>query len=238
MRIKVFTFFLLFLFVPPSSFGQAEAKAQLIDEFGDTNCDDILARVDNFFIQLHNSPGTNGVFSITGDSSELVKMLDMEQTLRTAVIQRRYNPASLTIRRGTSAKPLSVQFWLTPKNATAPVSDVNKLAAKLPRNFSPFNIRNDMSQICNPEPLEPLTSELLGDNPDGQIFVVVNYASSRERRRQLNEAVELLKTFPRSRVRYLFRKYDSGWNDYWFVSGRPTRSAFYRQLRRNRRWSY
>ena len=109
MRIKTLILFLLLLSVFRSTFSQDEAKAQLVDEFGVTNCDDILARVDNFFLILHNSSEKpHGVFSITGSSTELVKMLNVEQTLRVAVLQRRYDPKSVTISRSGSDKPLTV----------------------------------------------------------------------------------------------------------------------------------
>lgn len=237
MKIKAIIFFLLLLTTVGYSFGQDKTGPLLVDEFGMANCDDILSRVDHFFLTLHNSPGTHGVFSITGDNSELVEILNIEQTLRVAIFQRRYNSESVTFLRTSSAKPIKVQFWLT-KNVTFPTSELQKLSAKFPVNFSPFNIRNDMSQICDPEPLEPLTSELSGENPEGQIIVVVNYASPREKNQQLNEAIKMLKIYPRSRVRYLFRRDNGGWNDYWLVYGRPSVSTFYKRLRQEQAWSY
>lgn len=238
MTTKVIILFFWIAATISFAFGQDSTKAQLVDEFGIINYDDLLARVDNFFMQLHNLPGAKGIFRITGNDSEIAKMLYREQTLRGAIEQRGHNTKLITFLRGTSDEQFTAQFWLIPEKVTRPDLKVVKISAKLPRNFSPFNIRNDMSQICDPEPLEPLTTELLRENPEGHIVVVINYESSRERSRQLNEAIKMLHIYPRSHVRFLLRKSGTGWNDYWFVYGRPTKTAFYRRLKLAESWSY
>ena len=90
MRLFLLSFF---LFTSTTALSQDTTKIVLIDEFGNLQCDDVLARIDNFFIQLHNQSGTTGYFVIRGSDREILNRLAVEQLLRTGIFQRRYDPS-------------------------------------------------------------------------------------------------------------------------------------------------
>ncbi len=219
-------------------FPQTEQKAFLVDEFGGIHCDDFLARVDIFFIQLHAVTDAKGLVVISGAASNKVKVLDYEQLTRSAISQGRYEFTRISSERRESGNKLKIQFWIVPKGVSSPELPGKPANAQLPPGVWAFNIRNDMSQICDPEPLEPLAGQLLDNHPAGSIYIVINYGSHREQRAQLNEATKLVKSYPKGRIRYLLRKSGTPWNDYWFVVEPITRRAFYGRLKRDQAWSY
>jgi len=175
-------------------FPQTGQKAFLVDEFGGIHCDDFLARVDNFFIQLHAIADAKGLVVISDAASNKVKVLDYEQLTRSTISQRRYEIARIWIERRESGNELKIQFWVVPKGVSSPELPGKPVNAKLPPGVVAFNIRNDMSQICDPGPLEPLASQLLDNHPAGSIYIVIHYSSLREQKAQLNEATKMVKS--------------------------------------------
>jgi hypothetical protein len=226
---------LLSFFVLTSTFAlsQEQPKVALVDEFGKIHCDDMLARVDNFFIQLHNyKRNATGHFVIRSSQREIASQVGMEQLLRTAIVQRRYDPSLVTITRSQWAEPLKVEMYLLQHGA--PVSELRLRSAdlRLPSDAEPFLISTEFYGICDAAPLEPISRDLLESNREGQIYAVINGRTTQERRNKLKEAIVVLSGFPRSRVRYLLRISDHVSNDYWFVNGRATKKWFFDWLNR------
>ncbi len=60
-------FLLIILLIPNLSFGQEKPNAVLVDEFGKLCSEDIMARNDNFYIQVNANPKANGVILYYGD---------------------------------------------------------------------------------------------------------------------------------------------------------------------------
>src|SRR5438477_6023638 len=68
-----------------------------VDEFSRANCEEFLARADNFFIQLHNNPTGNGFVIIEGDNKFLRKKLTYEEWWYGAVALRKFDGSRVRI---------------------------------------------------------------------------------------------------------------------------------------------
>jgi hypothetical protein len=87
MKLR-FAVFLLLLVGP--AVGQESEKPILVDEFGKVNCDELLARADNFLIQKHNNPTMSAIFVTHGGIEHVLSKLQVEQLFRIALWQRQY----------------------------------------------------------------------------------------------------------------------------------------------------
>lgn len=103
------------------------APTRPFDEFADVNCEDEMARLDNFAIQLHNDPHSKGVVMFYSGKTGGDKLPRRgEAEARTArikpyLVQRRGVPADqvLVINAGYD-EYYRVQLWIVPPGAALP----------------------------------------------------------------------------------------------------------------------
>jgi hypothetical protein len=90
----------------------------LIDEFGRAVDDDVMARVDNFFIQLNNNPTAQGYIINYGTAADIRRR---RAQIMKAINFRRYELSRVVFVDGpnTGVGP-STRFYLVPSGADAP----------------------------------------------------------------------------------------------------------------------
>ena|SRR6185503_11291659 len=97
------------------------------DEFGDVKCEDEMARLDNFAVQMQNLPRSRGAIiyfagKMSGD--QLPKRGEVEarvERIRSYLTKRRGIPAaSLVVMNGGYDTNYRVQVWVVPPEAGLP----------------------------------------------------------------------------------------------------------------------
>lgn len=101
--------------------GSASIRIQKFDEFGDLNCEDEYARLDNFVIQLQQEPDTKGVMIFYGGRTFRGKLPRRGDAgaraarLKPYLVQRRGIPAArVTVIDGGYAEKWRVELWIVP----------------------------------------------------------------------------------------------------------------------------
>ncbi len=99
------------------------------DEFGDIKCEDEMARLDNFAIQLQHEPQARGVIIFYGGKifrGKLPRHGDAAARaarLKPYVVNRRGIPAAqVIVINGGYAEEWRVEIWIIPPGATLPVA--------------------------------------------------------------------------------------------------------------------
>ena len=137
MKKQFLSLLILLLFIFSVS-GQTK-DAQKIDEFGFANCDDYVARMDVFWIELSNLPEAKGyVFVYEGKSDistydrnsnrrrekyVLPKVGEAKARIRTMKKRLEYNnysPERVVFMEAGFRDKYTVEFWLVPKGAIPP----------------------------------------------------------------------------------------------------------------------
>lgn len=112
------------------AFSLAGARSQhprKFDEFGDINCEDEMARLDNFAIQLQNEPAAKGIMIFYGGRRFRGRLPKQGEAAARAARMKPY----LVERRGISSERVividggyreefQVNLWVIPANITPP----------------------------------------------------------------------------------------------------------------------
>lgn len=194
---------------------QENKRASLIDEFGANSCDEMLARIDNFFIQLHNNPAEKGWVIISGSNEHLIKKIKLEALFTSGVIQRRYDPKHVAILRGPETGEATMQFWL---GSDLPAKDLQVWDLTIPKGTEPLYFLSDSDTICIYPTVYKYLRELLRANPKLRINAVVWEKSSRKYRKKVKNVSESLGAQSSKRLRF-FQKlepFDAS-TEFWLV---------------------
>lgn len=126
---------LIFLLLLPFAFSVSAQtdEARKVDEFESVNCDDYLARMDNFQIELSNNPTakgyiliyegkiprqTNTRFIFVSPHSGEAKAY--EKTMIRRMTFRKYDRQKIVFVEAGFREKLTVEFWVVPSNAEPP----------------------------------------------------------------------------------------------------------------------
>jgi hypothetical protein len=97
------------------------------DEFGDINCEDEMARLDNFAVQLQNDPSSKGLIVFYGGRrfrGQLPKQGEAEARaarLKPYLVERRGIPTDTVMIVGWGyTEDWRVQLWIVPRGASIP----------------------------------------------------------------------------------------------------------------------
>ncbi len=100
------------------------------DEFGDIKCEDEMARLDNFAIQLQQEPQAKGVIIFFGGKTfrgKLPKRGEAEARaarLKPYLVRRRGIPAGrIIVINGGYAEQWLAELWVVPPGASMPTAD-------------------------------------------------------------------------------------------------------------------
>ena len=206
----------IILFLATAAVGAQESpRAALIDEFGAISCDEMLARIDNFFIQIHNNPTAKGWVMISGSNEHLVKKIKLETLFTSGVIQRRYEPKNVTILRGPEIGEAKMQFGLAAEVGDR-VESVWNLA--IPKGTKPSYFLSDSDTICIYPTVYKYLRELLQANPRLRINAVVWEKNSRKYRKKVKDVRESLGANNSRRLSF-FQKHEpfDASTEFWLV---------------------
>ena len=141
---------MLLVFIAGATGSSAFEPTTPFDEFGDIKCEDEMARLDNFVVQLQNVPSARGaiVFFVGKMAAEkLPKRGEAEarvERIKSYLTKRRGIPAaSIVVMNGGYDSNFRVQLWVVPPEAglpkpeaSSPVKDMQYRKGKLvPRDY-------------------------------------------------------------------------------------------------------
>lgn len=123
-RIKAAAIVLVLAF---SHAGASSQHPRKFDEFGDVNCEDEMARLDNFAIQLQNDPAAKGIMIFYGGRRFRGRLPKQAEAAARAARMKPY----LVERRGISSERViiidggyreefQVDLWVLPADMTPP----------------------------------------------------------------------------------------------------------------------
>lgn len=115
MKILLTLFLVFFAF--QISFAQEKPKAKLIDEFGKTCSEDVMARYDGFYVEMLNQPTSTSYIIFYGSESNEGRNLSYIYWLAN-YYKGRININNII--RGANQKKEKIQFWLVPQGAEIP----------------------------------------------------------------------------------------------------------------------
>ena len=133
---------LIIMLISTSALGQEQSSPILIDEIGNTSCEDLMARVDNFSIQLESHPAMIGVVLVSAQDS-VTDDYPAHFIYRT-IIGRHGLKHSMKIFRTNRPGPWQVQFWLAQKETDVNLTN-SKLVTATPQTITASFHFGDMS---------------------------------------------------------------------------------------------
>lgn len=209
----------IFLFSTCSVFGQEAPKSILVDEFGSIACDEILAKIDNFSIQLRNDPTARGLVTISGSNANLIKKLDLEVLFTSGVIQRRVDTSKIRLVRGRESGEPKMSFWLAPAGADEPEVSASSWDMTISPKTKPFYFFADSDGICGYPTVDKYIKQLLAANPGLRVNVVIHSGTSKKTK-QLKR--DTLKTYgpkysKRLRFFHVQETYPETQREYWLL---------------------
>jgi hypothetical protein len=153
---KVFTAALVLAFLCPPAFPRqqtAAGGARLLDSFGELRISDLLARLDNFAVELQNEPGSKGFIVAYGAKHKFPgwPLRRANLSLNYLVNSRGLDAARLSVFNGGLREDTTFELWAVDAGAELPVKpfDVSLLMAgeKTPLPFDRFAIIERGDQI-------------------------------------------------------------------------------------------
>jgi hypothetical protein len=120
------------------SAGPPDVIFRKFDEFGDTNCEDEMAHLDNFAIQLLAEPDKDGVLIFYGGRRSRGRLPKRGEAaaraarLKPYLVQRRGLPAEhISIINGGYADQWRVELWIGPRGVGLPTPSPSVPASKI-----------------------------------------------------------------------------------------------------------
>ncbi|HMT08514.1 MAG TPA: hypothetical protein PKA82_10955 [Pyrinomonadaceae bacterium] len=176
-----------------ATIGQDKPQAELVDEFGPIQCDELLARIDNLAIRVRNDPATKGVAVISGSNTHLIEKLQLEIRLTSGIRRHGADIRSIvTVVRGKEEGKTLVQFWVVPSGAEEPARSASKWNLSIPTQNKLIDFHADNDAICYYLTVHEYLRELLDANPKLRIKAVVGETSLKRFR---NKAAILRQAF-------------------------------------------
>ncbi len=213
--------FLTVLALASSVFPQEKTK---IDEFGKITCEDLLARIDSFHIQLQNNPASHGIVVIDSPQTGLDRSPWYRLFIQKTFQRHGYEYERLQFYRRRTSE-IGGSLWLTQPGTEVPVPDVEPwpdAPIDLSRPFKWDTYEDD--GVC-PTFAPREYARLLKTNPGLRGHIVIHAAT---RRAAIATGVDWVKEMterwgvPRNRLRLIIGKPNRLWfsTDFWLV---PTR---------------
>ncbi len=178
----------------------AAPRAAKVDEFAaSVNCEDVLARLDYFFVTLQNEPAATGLIAVyrKGENRAGVKRNKVgghTLTILTRLAPRRFDPGRVDIIHGESDGEPSIEFWLVPAGAAPPPVNGVRWSYGLPRLTKPFLLGTEHSDGvggCDGDS-PALYAEFLKANPAMRGNMVIGASSPAAYRRRAKEKLDEL----------------------------------------------
>lgn len=210
---------LLFLFAAvPGSFGQQKPEPVLIDEFGQINCEEFLARLDRFLVDLSNDPTAVGYAIIDGKKENTRQSFGYRSQLRGWIKFRGFDSSRIIIMRRENTEKLKIQLWLAPAGAN--LSDSSDLGWKYPLTIAkPLSVYNeaDSDGVC-PGDGTIRFSESLREYPHIRGHLVIHAKTLKEFSKRKKELLNEFSEIAPGRLRFTYVRHKSDtFVEYWLV---------------------
>jgi len=216
----IITAFILLIILVGDGIAQEKPKAILVDEFSQLTCDDILARAENFFMQLHANPSARGYFMISGRNDLLRGKLFWERQFYAIAAARSLDRERLVEIRGSETGDFKGQFWLVPSDVIVPDFRPSTWNFSLSAGAKAFIINSEFGEMCE-DPINPsMINDFLNANPGMRVHAVIYANTKKARQEGLRNSQGALKTIPANRVRYFIARshgYSIPLAEYWLV---------------------
>lgn len=207
-------------------FGQDSPTAKLTDEFGSINCEDVLARVDNFMIEITDAPASVGYAVIYPDKVMRKEAFEQESWIIGNIIFRDFPKDRLLVVRGEEKDELQVQFWLVPAGTEKPKFNDDKWSYFVKGSSKPFVFFDTYPNEACLSTRSQTYVDFLADNPGTRGHIVI---FNKPRHKARKEAEKWLKIFTkdgrvsRDRFKVFFAK-NTGIADaeFWVVPPRKS----------------
>lgn len=218
------TAFVALLVLAINGFPQTSPAPIPVDEFGEVCSEDLMARMDNFQIQINNNPTARGVVVFHGRTDTEGRNQKLSDYIERRPTRPGVGLPRLSIIRGENRSKQLIQFWLVPAGVLEPKPDrpylpnaytettlFDRSAVGFHRWEGVLDIYDDgfYDLGCNFSPNKTVFSEILRTNGNLNAFLIV-YADSKTRKDglrlaswALNDLVRNHKV-SRSRVRAIF----------------------------------
>ena len=203
----------LSVFSIPVAAQQEESKTIEFDEYGDKiNCEELMARLDSFFVEISRNPSMTGYVIIGGVGNDVRKNLIHESLISGYAGFRGIGTERLKIARGALSTDFRVQLWLVTAKAEKPfVEDSwSNLIAPTEKPFLFFS-EYPFDDLCPPSDRKVFADVLLA-NPASRGNIVIRTTSTRKGLQIKKELLNQMKGFqvPGRRLRVYNVKPDSG----------------------------
>lgn len=191
--------------------GQATPQAVLVDEFGFLQCGDLLARLDVFYNQLSNKPGSTGFVSIANSPEGRRESVFQQRRIELYTRFRGFDLKRLKIVRSSSEDDMRTSFWLLPSGTAEPEVDVDH-SFELPHSVNKpfiFGVDELYGQVeCSDNSVD-IFGKFLAANPNSRANLVFRDPSpSVARSRSVEVVTELVEQngIARNRIRVFIIK--------------------------------
>ncbi|MCA1613314.1 MAG: hypothetical protein LC800_03970 [Acidobacteria bacterium] len=173
----------------------AAPRAAKVDEFAaSVNCEDVLARLDYFFVTLQNDPSATGLIAVYGKGARGAMAGGHTLTILSRLELGRFEPGRIDLVRGEADGESRIEFWLVPAGAAPPASDGTRWSYGLPRQAKPFLLGTEFSDgvggCGGDSPF--LYAAFLKANPGMRGNMVIGASSAAAYRRRAREKLDEL----------------------------------------------
>lgn len=194
MKISKVFLSLVILFAAQITWSQESvSQSKLVDEFGALNCEDILGRMDNFMINLNDSPGSVGYVIIHPKKGATKEGFTRESWIKGSIHFRKFDKTRLLILRGEEEDAFRAQYWLVPAGATKPELKEGKWSyygGNIQKAFVFYSIFVDSS--CPADGSFDGFAEFLRDNPGTRANIVIFNKPTREARKEVDDYIKTI----------------------------------------------
>lgn len=221
---KKFFPYLLLLLNLQICFGQEKPKAVLVDEFGETYCDELSARIDAFYREIISAQNSKGYIIVYGDKNKPLEKYLNELSTKEIIIFSKYDMSRIVFLHGIDNETIKTQFWLVPAGADKPIFTEGNWNYTLPQTTKSFIFYKSswVGEDC-PSNFNIIYSKFLLANPDLHAHLVVYEKSAKDFRRTkkdlFSELVNQNKVSP-NQIKFFYLKRKNPDVEFWLIPKR------------------
>ena len=185
-----------------------ESKAQMIDSFKKSSCEQLMATSDYLGTELQKASQSKGIVILYGNGGEDGRLADVyAQFLHRMLINKYGNDLDVSVIRSTSKPALEAEMWLVPKGASLNIPN-SKIVAEIPFKITKRTLYTESSGDPCSNSDNFGFADLLLSNPNLTGVIVVR---SWRRPNIPNDTEEILLEFdhlkvPRNRFRIFYKR--------------------------------
>jgi len=169
--IKVWFLLAVFVF---NSYNQEPVKPVQIDEFGRISCEELLARTDNFYVQIRQNPTAKGLVIIRPTTKSPLMANWFRKVIANTLLRDDSGIESVKFMLGPPGDSIGGSFWLIPAGATMPASDASEWPERKHDLTKPFVYDINADEDICPTFVPKYYADILKSNPKVRGHIVVS----------------------------------------------------------------